>query len=422
MKVRFSPVLFAGVAVAVLLAPAVPRAGQTSQPSAQGPVFRAATTFVEVDVMVRDHDGAFVRDITAKDLELFEDGQRQSIEQCYLVSTNGATGRSSVGGDTPARSASGIPRVFVLVFDETDLETSALMRIKKGAEDFLNTNFTDGDFGGVVVNGLLYKGMLTRSRATLLAGIHAVQPAFDSRESRLRPFRDFPRIPGESEAVRLALGDRMLLEDLGTQACFDDPFRCNELGGLNQVENRLELKSRIYLGQARDATRYTLGAMQNVIAALAALPGRKTVVFFSDGFFSAESTTELRQLAGLAARAGAAIYSIDGRGPAGGPPQGPDVTSNTAPISGGLDTSEDGPFVLADGTGAFVVRHASDVANALNVIAVDTSTYYVIGYRPTNAAMDGKFRKISVKAKAPGMHVRARTGYVASPLPPLIVK
>jgi VWFA-related protein len=424
MRVRVPPVLSFGVALAVLLAPALPRALQTQTAPAQGgPVFRASTTFVEVDVMVRDGHDKFVRDLTANDLELYEDGKRQVIQQCRLV-TAGMSGNrlASLTDETPRGSATDFPRMFVLVFDEMDLETSALLRIKQGARDFLNTSFRDDDYGGVVVNGRLYQGKLTRNRGTLEAGVSAVKPAFDSRETRLRPFRDFPRIPGESEAVRLALGDQMLTQTLGTEACNEDPFECRAVGGLGQVENKLELKARTYVGQARDATRYTLASIQNVVATLAALPGRKTVVFFSDGFFSAESTSELQQLAGMAARAGTAIYSIDGRGLAGGPPQGPDVTSTTRPISGGLDTSDDGPFTLANGTGAVVVRHVTDIAHALDVIANDTSTYYVLGYRPTNAAMDGKFRKISVKARAPNMRIRARTGYVATALPPLISK
>jgi hypothetical protein len=43
----------------------------------------------------------------------------------------------------------------------------------------------------------------------------------------------------------------------------------------------------------------------------------------------------------------------------------------------------------------------------------------VIGYQPINTVMDGKFRKITVKAKNPSLTVRARQGYVASSLPPI---
>jgi len=60
-----------------------------------------------------------------------------------------------------------------------------------------------------------------------------------------------------------------------------------------------------------------------------------------------------------------------------------------------------------------------DVGKALGIIANDTSTYYVIGYQPIKAVMDGKFRKITVKAKNSSLTVRARKGYVASSLPPI---
>jgi hypothetical protein len=65
-----------------------------------------------------------------------------------------------------------------------------------------------------------------------------------------------------------------------------------------------------------------------------------------------------------------------------------------------------------------VVRNLNDISRALNLVARDTSTYYVVGYSPTNAVMDGKVRKIEVKARTGSLHVRARNSYLASPLPP----
>jgi VWFA-related protein len=73
--------------------------------------------------------------------------------------------------------------------------------------------------------------------------------------------------------------------------------------------------------------------------------------------------------------------------------------------------------MLTSGTGGFVVRNANDISRALGLVARDTSTYYVMGYEPTNSVMDGKVRRIEVKAKADGLRVRARKGYLASPLP-----
>ena len=58
------------------------------------------------------------------------------------------------------------------------------------------------------------------------------------------------------------------------------------------------------------------------------------------------------------------------------------------------------------------------MARAFGMIARDTSTYYVLGYSPTNTRMNGKFRKIDVQTTADGATVRARKGYMATPLPP----
>ncbi len=43
----------------------------------------------------------------------------------------------------------------------------------------------------------------------------------------------------------------------------------------------------------------------------------------------------------------------------------------------------------------------------------DMSAYYLLGYYSTNTKTDGKYRKIEVKVKAPGVKVKARRGYVA---------
>jgi hypothetical protein len=45
---------------------------------------------------------------------------------------------------------------------------------------------------------------------------------------------------------------------------------------------------------------------------------------------------------------------------------------------------------------------------------VDRTTYYLLGYQPTNVATDGKFRKVTVKVKRGKYMVRARPGYVAT--------
>ena len=68
---------------------------------------------------------------------------------------------------------------------------------------------------------------------------------------------------------------------------------------------------------------------------------------------------------------------------------------------------------LASLTGGevFTPRSSRDLPGIYDKILADLAAQYVIGYVSDNPARDGKYRKIKVTAKAPGLSVRHRTGY-----------
>jgi len=81
-----------------------------------------------------------------------------------------------------------------------------------------------------------------------------------------------------------------------------------------------------------------------------------------------------------------------------------------------------GPYLLneiSDETGGrmFRVDDVNELADVATKIGVELRNQYVLGYRPTNAARDGKWRKIKVKLNAPKglppLTVHAKTGYYA---------
>jgi VWFA-related protein len=186
-------------------APAAHGPGRASQGQVQSPTFRVTTALVEVDVVVQDRNGAFVPALTANDLELFEDGKPQQIQQFYMVSQAQRQVLPGAGGSAvlPEDRAR---RIFVLLFDEGHLAHESLLRAKTGAERFIRAQIGPNDFGGIFTNGGMYNGRLTSSRAELLAGLDTVKVGFENRQSLLAPFREFPRIPGEIDAVRIAEG------------------------------------------------------------------------------------------------------------------------------------------------------------------------------------------------------------------------
>ena len=166
-------------------------------------------------------------------------------------------------------------------------------------------------------------------------------------------------------------------------------------------------------------TTHTIQNLERVARGLAKIPGRKTVVFMTEGFFVEDIAQPARDTSPRRWRAAASrIYSIDGRGLINGMSANPDVTRMDRAPRHRFDTGEDGPNILTEGTGGFMVRNIDDIKRAFGLIVRDTSTYYVIGYQPDNPNMDGKVRKIEVKANMPGVKVRARKSYAATKLPP----
>jgi VWFA-related protein len=379
------------------------------------PQFKSGTALVEVDVIVLDRQGRFVPGLQPSDLMLFEDGKPQQIQQFYMVTYDPGGEVVSEFVDQADHQAQ---RVFVLLFDEGHLAHDAMMRVKRGAEQFVQEQFGPKDIGGVFVDGAMHRGRLTNEKAQLIDGIRAVRPAFDNRQELLAPFRSFPRIPSELDAVRIADGARELVTDLAGQACGESPAECQFAGGPGRVENLLEQKAKFYVRQARTLTNQTLQNLRVVINGVSRIPGRKTIVFLTEGFFVEESRGVLQQLAAQAARAGAAIYSIDGRGNINRMGAEQDVLQRERGRSTAFDTGDDGPNILTAGTGGFMIQGIDDMSRAFGRIVRDTSTYYVIGYQPENAVMDGAFRKIDVKSRHRDHRVRARKGYAAVALPP----
>lgn len=69
----------------------------------------------------------------------------------------------------------------------------------------------------------------------------------------------------------------------------------------------------------------------------------------------------------------------------------------------------------ATGGQSYLPGAVADVEEVAKQVAHDIRNQYVLGYSPTNEALDGGFRRIEVKAKGRGLTVRTRTGYYATP-------
>jgi VWFA-related protein len=178
----------------------------------------------------------------------------------------------------------------------------------------------------------------------------------------------------------------------------------------------------------------------SVVNGLRSLPGRKTVVFFSEGLaIPANVQAQFRSVIHGANRANVSVYAMDAAGLRAESmnaetrkemqqaqarrlrvlESGRDDASGA--MTRGLERNEDllrlhpesGLGQLAAETGGFLIRDTNDAASAFRRIEEDMRFHYLIGYTPSNERWDGKFRSITVKVSRPGVRVQSRQGYYA---------
>jgi len=134
-------------------------------------------------------------------------------------------------------------------------------------------------------------------------------------------------------------------------------------------------------------------------------PGRKVLVLFSDGEDST-STLTINDVRELLKASPVTIYAIGFRGAF--------STGSSRQVSANAVM-----YQLAHMTGGALYNPSSsaDLDDIYAKILGDLNSQYVLGYAPSNAKRDGRFRKLKVLVKDKRLRVRCREGYMG--LPPL---
>lgn len=307
------------------------------------------------------------------------------------------------------------PSLWVFLFDTDHLSPAGLTHSRDAVIKFIAEKLHRGDIGGVVAEGKLANNRMTSDHDELKAAAAAVKQPGSLRSRQLEMTREWPRLQDELEIIRIAVDrDKETLQRASIRACSDDPDECKRVPPDLAV---VEKADRLY-GDIRRAALNTLASVEALSNGLARMEGPKTVVFLSEGFVAERLEASMRAAVGDAARAGAHFYTIDARGLNTGAlatlVDRPYAENSAGPASH-FDTQADGINSLAVDTGGFAIRNENNLARALDQIQQDAGVYYVVSYTPSNAAFDGKYRRIDVNVDRTGVKVRARRGYLALP-------
>jgi VWFA-related protein len=392
------------IAVLTLLSTLALPAQQPREAGGQQPpiTFRVEVNYVEIDAIVSDTQGNFVRDLTKNDFQVFEEGTPQSIESFSLVDIPIERPDpplfvpAPIEPDVRSNRREFDGRVYVLILDDLNTHFARSLRVKAAARQFIERHLGANDIAAVLTTG----------------GTKSGAQEFTSSRSRLL------------RAVDVFMGQKTRSATLEK---LDDYYRTRGMPGAPASPRDLSEPERAH------KARRTLSTLKSVAEYLAGIRGRrKAVIFFSEGVdyditnliqnrYASDVLDETRQAIAAATRVNVSFYTVDPRGLAGlsdeaieigSLPEDPTIISPTA-LNRELMISQDNLRSLADETGGFAAINRNDFTTAFGRIVQDNSSYYVLGYYSKDARRDGRFRKIDVRVTRPGLQVRARKGYTA---------
>lgn len=338
------------VAAVVACGTLAAQAPQTPQP----PTFRAEANLVRVDVTVVDRHGEPVTDLTAEDFAVEEDGAPQTVQSFKFVS---ADGHRAAGDDvslpirSPEHAAAEAARDEVRVF----------------------VIFWDEYHIGRFAEAIKARRALTTFVTTAFG------------EADLVALMD-PLLP--VDALRFTRDRRELGEKI---AKLEGRFGVYMPTRSAAEDNMLERRDI-----ARVRSEVTISALRSAAVHLGSIKeGRKSIIFVSEGLtgLGMDQASLIRELTETANHSNTAIYTVDPAGLSGG---GADVLRT-----------------IAETTGAEAFVNTNTPERALRQVVREASAFYLLGYASGRNPQDGKFHKIGVKVKRPGIDVRARRGYWA---------
>lgn len=363
-------------------------------------VIHVNVNLVQMDAVVVDGKGNPVENLTADDFEILQDGKPQKITNFSFVSTKPSTDKATPPKAVAVSQGKGKPippppfmpkpadihRTIALVVDDLGLSFESIARVRGSLKKFVDTQVQPGDLVAVIRTGAGMGSLqqFTTDKRVLYAAIDHVK--YNSMMSRVG-VSSFEPLGGGGEAGSIA-----------------------------------ELRSSAF-------SVGTLGAIRYVVDGLKELPGRKTLVLFSENlqiFHGNDPDPRvmegLKTLIDSANRASVVIDSIDTRGLETYQLTAADNTRGMSPRqiarvpmqrSAQVFRSQDGLVKLANDTGGQFYQNSNDMLGQMERAVRDADDYYLIAYHPPADTFDNKtgrpkWHNVKVRVKVAGLTVRHR--------------
>lgn len=388
-----------------------PTAKTQPAPGPDATVLQAGTQLVVVDVVVEDKNGHPIHGLKPEDFHVSEDKASQAI---HTFEEHTALPQST----RPVTMPKLPPGTFT---DYTPVPPNGALNVL--LLDALNTPMKDQSFVRYELQQYVkHANPGTRIAIFGLSSRLFLLQGFTSSPETLKNVVDHKLIPRGSD----------LLDDpVGTGADDNVSDAISAMGSdpatAQVAANMTDFEAQRQAFQTNLRLQYTLDAFNSLGHYLAALPGRKNVIWFSGSFpidilpdatlqdpFSVVQVNEeeFRETTGLLTKAQVAVYPVDARGlmtnpmfsaaNSGRSMMSPNAFSSAVAKFGASQAQEHGTMEqMATDTGGKAFYNTNDLADAVAKAIEAGSNYYTLTYVPTNRKQDGGYREIRVAVTAP---------------------
>jgi VWFA-related protein len=386
----------------------------------QDKVFRVSVDLVQVDAVVTDKKGRPVDDLTVDDFIVLQDGKPQKITSFSMIRMEDSSPRPRAVPRTSVSKEKGsvspppppvsikrdqVRRTIAIVVDDLGLSAPSTVYVRESIHKWIDTEMRPGDLVAIILTG---------------SGMGSLQQ-FTADKRMLH-----------------AAADRILY-NLSGRIGVSSFAAISTTTPVMSAEATEERNMALTLG--------TIGSIHYALAGLKDVPGRKSLIFFSEDMGMTSESSEmvrtgalsgdrapfvrqyLQRLIDEANRAAVVIHAIDPRGVVYTGPTAEDsmngldaegISNVFAQRSTQLESSRDGMWQMTKLTGGLFEYNRNDIDGALNEVAEDGKVYYLLGYEPdektASRMREGKrhFYSIDVRVKRPGLTVRSRDGFFAT--------
>ncbi len=403
---------------------------------AQQDVIRTTTNEVIVDIVVRDKKGKLVGGLGSGDFTILEDGVPQRVTSIREIKGSLSVGAEagSSGRNGPADATRPV-KLISLVFDRLGIDSRRLAR--QAANDLLKAELSPDVYIAVFASDLHLKVVVpfTNDRAKLKAAIERVAGG-----SAMTNYADV------NSSLKAAMDSSKGSEGAAAAAAGGPGNTSVDGGGMAQESMNRMVADMLEFAETslqEQQGRSSIYALWGVVKEQTRLPGRKTVLFFSEGLQVPTSLLgNFRSMISSANRANVSVYAIDARGLSTTEDSAAAASLNASlavsqrqykstesasavtrveanQFDRAMDSIRANPQVnlaeLAEGTGGVLIANMNDFRKPIQRLVEDLGSYYEIIYRPQNSSLDGGFRAITTKLNRSDVTIQSRNGYFALP-------